>query len=319
MFGWLWKKPPTPTGSTPEPVQNATSGPGTPGEGSATPTPRQSSGSVMVPPLDSSAGGGSEEWGGTLEDHAAAAQVRATPSSGRVDTGTGARESGRQSPPAIQDAPDLLVPGVQLRAIPERQPATPRGWNVKILKTDSEGIWLSRIPGEEDPLPVSPREVLTLVIFDDRKQVSYDCPVIRIKSGNPEQVVVGRPLKSTQEKSKLDSIGARQHYRIETQLPVEVKVAGGTAKNITPLSGHTRDISRGGLCLVLPRGFDQGRELDVRVLSWNFPLQVRAKVVRCDEEAGGRYVVAVAFPEDLGAITRDLVGHFIMENQRGRT
>lgn len=314
MFGWLWKKTPTPAGS-PESAQTSTPS----AESSGNAPPKHPSGSFPLPPLEHGASNGSEEWGGTLEDHAAAAQVRSAPTSGRIDTGSGARESGRQNPPATPEMPDLLVPGVQLRAIPERQPATPRGWNVKILKTDTEGIWLSRIPGEDDPLPVYPKEVLTLVIFDARKQVSYDCPVLRIKSGNPEQVLVGRPLKSTQEKSKLDSIGARQHYRIETQLPVEVKVPGAAGKGITPLSGHTRDISRGGLCLVLPRGFDQGRELDVRVLSWNFPLQVRAKVVRCDEEAGGRFLVAVAFPEDLGAITRDLVGHFIMENQRGRT
>ncbi len=224
------------------------------------------------------------------------------------------------SPPSRsqEEAPEPLQPGMTMRAIPEKQPSTPRGWNVKVLKTDAEGIWVARVPGENDPLPVAPKEVLSLVMFDERRQVSYDCPVIRVKAGNPEQVLVGRPLNSKAEKSKLDSLGGRQHFRIELQLPVEVKIPGLAGKSIPPLSGHTRDVSKGGLALTLTRGFDMGRELEVRVLSWNFPLQIKARVVRCDEEANGRFIVAVAFPEEMSAITRDLVAHFIMENQRGR-
>ncbi|MBS2037508.1 PilZ domain-containing protein [bacterium] len=217
-----------------------------------------------------------------------------------------------------EEAPEPLQPGMTMRAIPEKQPSTPRGWNVKVIKTDAEGIWVARVPGENDPLPVSPKEVLSLVMFDERRQVSYDCPVIRVKPGNPEQVLVGRPLKSMAEKSKLDSLGGRQHFRIELSLPVEVKIPGLAGKSIPPMSGHTRDISKGGMALALARGFDMGRELEVRVLSWNFPLQIKARVVRCDEEANGRFLVAIAFPDEMSAITRDLVAHFIMENQRGR-
>jgi len=231
------------------------------------------------------------------------------------------RDSGKQIPPAppsTGDSNELLSPGAKLRAIPEKQPATPRGWIVVVLKTENEGIWIARIPGEDDPLPVAAKEVLSLVYFDERKQTSFDCPIIKVKAGNPEQVLVGRPLKLQQEKSKLDSIGSRQHFRIETQLPVEVKIPGMAGKGIPPISGHTRDISRGGLALLLPRSFEGGRELEIRVLSWNFPLQIKARVVWSDEEHNGRNVVAVAFPEDLSPITRDLINHFIMENQRGR-
>lgn len=331
MFGWLFKKSPTPASSESEPADVPIGTSSAPAETAAPtvapPPPKPSSGSVPAPPpLDIPAPPpvmGGEDWGAMLDEAAPPAPPpKSSPSSGKVDTSSAGLGKAPAAPAPVSnpgDTPDLLVPGVQLRAIPEKQPATPRGWNVRVLKIDSEGIWLTRVQVDEDPLPVSPRELLTLVIFDERKQVSYDCPVIRIKPGNPEQVLVGRPLKSTQEKSKLDSIGGRQHYRIETQLPVEVKIPVAGGKSATAISGHTRDISKGGLCLMLPRGFDQGRELDIRVLSWNFPLQVRAKVVRCDEAPGGRFSVAVSFPEDMGAITRDLIGHFIMENQRGRT
>lgn len=269
----------------------------------------------------------SEDWSSLLDIPADSPPVAPTPppappsspvKAAPPPTPQAAPPSSPSGGSAVGSVPDLAT-GARLRAIPEKQPATPRGWNVTVLRTDNEGIWIQRVPGEADPLPVSPKEILSLVLFDERRQVTHDCPVIRIKPGNPEQVLVGLPLKSAQEKSKLDSIGGRQHFRIETQLPVEVKIVGSAAKGVPPLSGHTRDISRGGLALVIPRSFESGKELDVRVLSWNFPLQIRAKVVRCDEGPNGRYVVAVAFPEDMSGITRDLINHFIMENQRGRT
>ena len=321
MFGWLRKKVPVQsTESLEESVEQELDL----GDMQAGPTSVETPRMVDLPPMPPSAeipvappSSGDDEWASMMEAPEEPARPPVSVPS--------PRDSGRiPTPPASpathlgDGTPDLLVPGATMRAIPEKQPATPRGWNVKVVKTDAEGIWVARVAGELEPLPVAAKEVLALVIFDERKQVSYDCPIIRIKAGNPELILVGRPLNSKQEKSKLDSLGGRQHFRIETQLPVEVKLPGLAGKGIPPLSGHTRDISKGGMALMLARRFDLGRELDVRVLSWNFPLQIRAKVVRCEEEANGRFSVAVAFPDDMSSITRDLVGHFIMENQRGR-
>lgn len=327
MFGWLWKKPSSePVGSEVEPAQlepvsaPVATPPGpsevqskqdVPVKQEPEPSPPQ-----FVAPNVPTAPPSSDDWASLLND-----SEESTPAVVPAPKTSSGRIVVNPTPPpktVSPSTPDMLVVGTQMRAIPEKQPTTPRGWNVKIFKVDADGIWLARIPGEDDPLPISPREVLTLVIFDERQQVSYDCPVLKIKPGNPEQILVGRPLKSQQEKSKLDSIGGRQHYRIMTQLPIEVRIPGASGKGIPPMSGHTRDISKGGLALVLNRGFEMGRDLEVRVLSWNFPLQVKAKVVRCDEEGNGMFVLAVAFPEDMSAITRDLIGHFIMENQRGR-
>lgn len=318
MFGWLRKNKPARSTDSQESVPEAMDFDDFP---SAEPveTPKMVSVPPMPPPPSveipvAPPHADDEEWAALMS----APEEPARPS---APTPPGARPAAPPPPPppsADDGTPDLLVVGATMRAIPEKQPSTPRGWNVRVTKTDAEGIWVARVPSETDPLPVAAKEILSLVIFDERKQVSYDCPVIRIKAGNPEQVLVGRPLKSQQEKSKLDSLGGRQHFRIETQLPVEVKIPGMAGKGIPPLTGHTKDISKGGMALALARRFDAGRELDVRVLSWNFPLQIRAKVVRCEEEANGRFSVAVAFPEDMSPITRDLVGHFIMENQRGK-
>lgn len=332
MFGWLRKKAPANSNQesvhplVPEPVEPPIASVNAPVE-----TPAMVKIPAMAPPTPPpevpTAPPSSDDWMSLMETPseplktpplAQSTPAPAVPSPPPLSAKAPATPPAPAPWRAQEEAPEPLQPGMTMRAIPEKQPNTPRGWNVKVLKTDAEGIWVARIPGENDPLPVSPKEVLSLVMFDERRQVSYDCPVIRVKAGNPEQVLVGRPLKSMAEKSKLDSLGGRQHFRIELQLPVEVKIPGLAGKSIPPMSGHTRDISKGGVALTLSRGFDMGRELEVRVLSWNFPLQIKARVVRCDEEANGRFTVAVAFPEDMSAVTRDLVAHFIMENQRGR-
>lgn len=326
MFGWFIKKPSSgsadskkesvppaheqvPVAPPPQaqPISEPKVSPSVP-----PPPPPPSAEIPTIPPS-------SDDWSSLLETEDAAPARPSAPPSSSGKTSSGKIVTSAVPPPAPPGpSSSVLVPGTQMRAIPEKQPSTPRGWNVKILKVDGEGIWIARIPGEDDPLPVSAKEVLTLVIFDERQQLSFDCPVLRIKAGSPEQVLVGQPLKSLQEKSKLDSVGGRQHFRIITSLPIEVKIPGLAGRSIPPLAGHTRDISKGGLAIVVNRNFDIGRELEIRVLSWNFPLQVKAKVLRCDEEPSGMFLVAVAFPDDMSPITRDLVGHFIMENQRGR-
>ena len=333
MFGWLRKKSPANSDleSAPADISLPVEEPRFP-VNAPVDTPPLVNLPPMAPPAPPpdlpNAPPSSDDWMSLMETPGEAIKtpsepLRTTPTAAPANTTRDVRSSHQPAPTpppraSSEDTTETLQPGMVMRAIPEKQPATPRGWNVKVLKTDAEGIWVARVPGENDPLPVSPKEVLSLVMFDERRQVTFDCPVIRIKPGNPEWVLVGRPLKSSQEKSKLDSLGGRQHFRIELQLPVEVKIPGLAGKTIPPMAGHTRDISKGGLALTLTRGFDNGRELEVRVLSWNFPLQIKARVVRCDEEANGRFTVAVAFPDEMSSITRDLVNHFIMENQRGR-
>jgi len=322
MFGWFRKKvaPPPTEGVSPSVEPPLVLEPQTaPPFNTSVETPKMVAPPPLPPTVPTPPPSSGEDWEALIESPAEAPRSAPARDSGRVSSASTPTPVPKPAAPPLGDSgPDLLVAGALMRAIPEKQPATPRGWNVRVLKTDAEGIWVVRVPSEADPLPVAAKEVLSLVIFDERKQISYDCPVLRVKAGNPEQILVGRPMKFQQEKSKLDSLGGRQHFRIETQLPVEVKLTGMAGRNMPALSGHTRDISRGGVCLILNRDFDIGRELEVRVLSWNFPLQIKAKVVRCEDEGHGRYSVAVVFPEDMSAITRDLVGHFIMENQRGR-
>ena len=98
------------------------------------------------------------------------------------------------------------------------------------------------------------------------------------------------------------------------RLPAEIRKVHGTELG-APASAHTRDISMSGLALESTANFQKGEEIEIRILSWNFPLNVRAFVVRV-ATIDGKNTVAVTFPPDLSTISSDLISQFILENQR---
>ena len=212
------------------------------------------------------------------------------------------------------DIPNRLEKGMQLKAVPENLKGKPRAWDVEITRLDLEGIWVMRMKSDDEPIPAEKGKLLSLVLMEEQKTITYDCPVIRIESGAKEEVLVGPPTKTMQEESQLRNLGARKHLRISFRLPAEIRRVQGTGFG-PPISAHTRDISMSGLALESVITFEKGEEIDIRILSWNFPLQVRAFVVR-SIPTEGKMIVAVTFPPDLSTVSSDLISQFILENQR---
>lgn len=213
------------------------------------------------------------------------------------------------------DIPNRLDVGMALKAVPENLKGKPRAWDVEIMKLDLEGIWVMRMKSDDDPIPAEKGKLLSLVLMEEQKTITYDCPVIRIEAGQREQVLVAPPVKTLQEASQLRNLGARKHLRIDFRLPAEVRrVTGGTSLG-PPISAHTKDISMSGLAVESATQFEKGEEIDIRILSWNFPLQVRAFVVRCIP-SDSKFTVAVTFPPDMSTVSSDLISQFILENQR---
>lgn len=201
-----------------------------------------------------------------------------------------------------------------LKAVPENLQGKPRAWDVEIIRLDLEGIWVMRTQTTDEAIPAEKGKLLSLVLMENDKTITYDCPVIRIEAGVKEEILVAPPIKTLQEENQLRNLGARKHLRISFRLPAEIRRVQGTDMG-PPVSAHTKDISMSGLALESSTEFDKGEEIDVRILSWNFPLQVRAFVVRC-YPADGKNTVAVTFPPDLSTISSDLISQFILENQR---
>jgi c-di-GMP-binding flagellar brake protein YcgR len=224
-----------------------------------------------------------------------------------------------KSPPAKGrnlDIPNRLEEGLAMKAVPENLKGKPKAWDVEIIRLDLEGIWVMRTRSDEEPIPAEKGKLLSLVLLEDNKTITYDCPVLRIDpgGGGKEEILVAPPIKTLQEESQMRNIGARKHLRISFRLPAEIRKVHGTELG-APASAHTRDISMSGLALESTANFQKGEEIEIRILSWNFPLNVRAFVVRV-ASADGKNTVAVTFPPDLSTISSDLISQFILENQR---
>lgn len=214
------------------------------------------------------------------------------------------------------DIPNRLEEGLGMKAVPENLKGKPKAWDVEIIRLDLEGIWVMRTRSDEEPIPAEKGKLLSLVLLEDNKTITYDCPVLRIEpgGGGKEEILVAPPIKTLQEESQMRNIGARKHLRISFRLPAEIRKVHG-AELGAPASAHTRDISMSGLALESTANFQKGEEIEIRILSWNFPLNVRAYVVRV-ATADGKNTVAVTFPPDLSTISSDLISQFILENQR---
>ena len=212
------------------------------------------------------------------------------------------------------DIPNRLEVGMLLKAVPENLKGKPRAWDVEITRLDLDGIWVMRTKSDDEPVPAEKGKLLSLVLMENNKTITYDCPVTRIEAGVKEEILVAPPVKTLQEDSQLRNMGARKHLRISFRLPAEIRRVQGSGMG-PPISAHTKDISMSGLALESNVEFEKGEEIDIRILSWNFPLQVRAFVVRSFNE-DGKNTVAVTFPPDLSTVSSDLISQFILENQR---
>ncbi len=225
--------------------------------------------------------------------------------------------SAKAAPPSKArnlDIPNRLEEGLGMKAVPENLKGKPKAWDVEITRLDGEGIWVMRTRSDEEPIPAEKGKLLSLVLIEDGKTITYDCPVLRIEPGAKEEILVAPPIKTLQEESQMRNIGARKHLRISFRLPAEIRKVHGTELG-APASAHTRDISMSGLALESSANFQKGEEIEIRILSWNFPLNVRASVIRVAME-DGKNTVAVTFPPDLSTISSDLISQFILENQR---
>ncbi len=212
------------------------------------------------------------------------------------------------------DIPNRFELELALKAVPENLKGKPKAWDVEIQRMDLQGIWVMRSQGDEEPIPAEVGKLLSLVLIENNKTITYDCPVLKIEPGVRELILVGPPVKTLQEESQMRNVGARKHLRISFRLPAEIRKVRGTELG-PPTSAHTRDISMSGLALDSAADFQKGDEIEIRILSWNFPLNVRAVVIRAGME-DDKHTVAVTFPSDLSTISSDLISQFILENQR---
>lgn len=152
-----------------------------------------------------------------------------------------------------------------------------------------------------------------LVEFSGKDVLTHHCD-LRLDNG---KVTVGLPTKTEKEQSQLAPFTGRSDYRVRVGLPVQVRICQGAECGDSQWPCDLFDLSRGGMSLRCPvdQPFAKGQTVDIRVVSWEYPVRMMTKVLRVWRD-GDRNRVAVLFPDDMSLSQRELVSTFILHVQR---
>lgn len=181
----------------------------------------------------------------------------------------------------------------------------------EVSRLDENGAWLQLLdPTHHFPL----QEEVYLVEFRDRSVVTHRARILKRQGA---EVWVNSPSLSRQENSKLAPFTGRQDFRVEANLAVLIVLQDEELQRSMPRSGTLRDLSKGGLGLVVPPEdiYVRGQRIHVQVISWNYPVSVETTVNRVWMDGDTKHV-AVRFPEDMSVEQRELVSAFILGVQR---
>lgn len=152
-----------------------------------------------------------------------------------------------------------------------------------------------------------------LIEFSGKDVLTHHC---RLTSDEGRNFVTS-PSETEKERSQLAPFTGRSDYRVKVNLPVQVRISEGVRKSDRQWSCELFDLSRGGMSLLCPMDspFTRGQTVDIRVVSWEYPVRMETQVLRVWRD-GDRSRVAVLFPEDMSLNQRELVSTFILHIQR---
>lgn len=183
----------------------------------------------------------------------------------------------------------------------------------EVAAVGKDGAWLLLIEGDGFP----PEEEVFLVEFSGREVVTHRTRILRREG---DQVWVLTPSLTEREPSQLAPFTGRSDYRVRVNLPVQVRICEGRAQGNHQWPCQLYDLSRGGMSLIGPTNqpFEKGQKVDVRVVSWEYPVRLETEIVRVWREKD-RQRVALVFPEDMTLNQRELISTFILQVQRRDT
>ncbi len=216
----------------------------------------------------------------------------------------------KRSIPLFQEAPYRFVKGARFLVM-----SADLSQEVRLCKAE---VKLSTRDGAElvclDDSARFPQEGRVLLIeFADRDVLTHHCH-LKLQG---DRCLVSVPSKTEKERSKLAPFTGRSDYRVNVNLPVQVRICAGPSKSDRQWTCELFDLSRGGMSLICPtdQPFVKGQIVDIRVVSWEYPVRMETEVLRVWREQD-KNRVAVLFPEEMSLNQRELVSTFILHIQR---
>lgn len=179
------------------------------------------------------------------------------------------------------------------------------------MRVSSDGAWMTLVEGDAFPT----QEEVLLVEFEGREVVTHRARITR--RDGVDKIWVENPSLSEREPSQLAPFTGRSDYRVKANLPVQVRIVEGKSQGQQLWNCRLVDLSRGGMSLLgsPKQPFEPGQKVDIRVVSWEYPVRMETEVVRVWPE-GEFQRVAMMFPSEMTLNQREMISTFILQVQR---
>lgn len=241
----------------------------------------------------------------------------------RLLKGSGSGEDpaqGASSPASRTPASEMEPFDFEVRMVHLPEGGSPRVWKTRAVKADAHWIYIE--PPEGPPLPSQP---VTLYVMTDTRSTEFDAAVRPINLGDEQMLRVERPPELTWKTKEGAVSQKRKFLRIDVSLPIHLSVvvptlSGKTLKVDEPHDARMVDLSVEGCSVLTDFEPPVDRLVEVKVLGPVFPLTVQGKIVRviASPNPTFRFSAAIVF-HNHSAVTRDMIGGFILERQREKT
>ncbi len=216
----------------------------------------------------------------------------------------------KRSIPLFHETPYRFVKGARFLVMSADLSTEVRLCKAEVKASTRKGAELVSLD-ESSTFPESGK--VFLIEFSGKDVLTHHCSLTLEEGRN----LVTSPSKTEKERSQLAPFTGRSDYRVKVNLPVQVRISGGARKSDRQWSCELFDLSRGGMSLLcsVDQPFAKGQTVDIRVVSWEYPVRMETQVLRVWRD-GDRNRVAVLFPEDMSLPQRELVSTFILHIQR---
>jgi len=170
--------------------------------------------------------------------------------------------------------------------------------------------WLSSL---HECLDFPNDEEVMLIEFRDQYVFTHRS---RVLERSQSKVLVSAPSLTEKEESQLAPSTGRHDYRVRVNVPIQVRFLDEKPGSLLKM-GELVDLSRGGVSFSTAdmTPYKLGDEINLQVVSWEYPVNIDAVVTRVIEEEESQ-TVAVRFVDRMNVRQREMVSAFIIQVQR---
>lgn len=210
----------------------------------------------------------------------------------------------------LQTADSPYTKGVRFLVIPADLNKNFVPCSATVDGLDGYSAWLNpNVKGV--PFP-SDEEVL-LIEFREHQVYTHRT---RVEDRLGKKILVAAPSLTEMEQSQLAPSTGRHDYRVSVNVPIQIRYLN--EKPGTPLrTGQLIDLSRGGMSFYSRNTEDyaEGDELNLQVVSWEYPVNIDGIVSRVKAADDG-VQVAIRYRDAMTIRQREMVSGFIIQVQR---